>query len=585
MMPNAGQLVREEAGAAGQSLREEGAAAMGAAASSRNDRIASGPSPSSPFGWTGVRRERYTRWNGRLDGRKRIVQRMITEGVRFNAKTWPVIILLALAWMVTVFFPVLFASMGGLALESNNVDTWTGAESTQAGMHLMVTNDSVAEFQLRGAQFTNRTRFDVINVPLEWSAYVNASVSGGTTAAMLFVIPATTARPMTYAGLRVQATTGQRVDSFTALTTIAPDNLTASLGLSYSLDLSAGSFEGKAGATVGIRFNVTNTGTLPDSYNISVSPLAPDWGISAYIDGAKVPVKTCETAIQNGRGPNEFGRSVKVRYFQLDLSPGETARCEARVSTKTDSARLNYVNIAINSRQDPAVFGSYPAQVNLSDTKKVDLTGDILYGQVASTQVFFALLLAAVVGSRMISTDLWEKSYNLYFARPLTKTDYIAGKFGTVGVILGMATIVPTLVTYSFLLLLSNISSTYVVDHLWVWGAIIGQGLVVVLTFSTLSLAFSSLTARRFYAAAAMVVIYLVTTILGQIVMGAFESKYGRLIGINDNFDVVGRTAYGIADNIDWGFSWYYSLAVLAAIWAVCTFLVWYRIDRTELSE
>jgi hypothetical protein len=33
------------------------------------------------------------------------------------------------------------------------------------------------------------------------------------------------------------------------------------------------------------------------------------------------------------------------------------------------------------------------------------------------------------------------------------------------------------------------------------------------------------------------------------------------------------------------GFPWWYSLAVLAAIWAVCAFLVWYKIERTELSE
>jgi ABC-2 type transport system permease protein len=185
----------------------------------------------------------------------------------------------------------------------------------------------------------------------------------------------------------------------------------------------------------------------------------------------------------------------------------------------------------------------------------------------------------------MISTDLAEKSYNLYFARPLTKTDYLAGKFGTAGTILSLATVVPTLVVFGFLLLLSNISSAYVVDHLWVWGAILGQGLVIVLTFSTLSLAFSSMTARRFYAAAAMVVIYLVTAIMGQLVTGAFQSKYGRLIGIADNFDVTGRTAFGIAENLDLGFPWWYSLAALVAIWAVCAFLVWYKIERTELSE
>jgi ABC-type transport system involved in multi-copper enzyme maturation permease subunit len=298
-----------------------------------------------------------------------------------------------------------------------------------------------------------------------------------------------------------------------------------------------------------------------------------------------VTLKTFSSVSQSGPGPFGAEGPLDVKYFQLDLSPGATAMCEVRFTTARDSARLNQVKLAIASQQDRFIGGSYNTLVSLSDNQKVDLTGDILYGQIVSLQVFFALLLAAVVGSRMISTDLWEKSYNLYFARPLTKTDYIVGKFGTVGVILGLATVLPALVTYSFLLLLSNISSAYVIDHLWVWGAIIGQGLVVVVTFSTMSLAFSSLTARRFYAAAAMVVIYLVTAIMGQIVTGAFESKYGRLIGISDNFDIVGRTGFGIADKLDLGFPWTYSLGVLAALWAVCTFLVWYKVERTELSE
>jgi ABC-type transport system involved in multi-copper enzyme maturation permease subunit len=231
------------------------------------------------------------------------------------------------------------------------------------------------------------------------------------------------------------------------------------------------------------------------------------------------------------------------------------------------------------------VGGGYSTQVKLTDTKKMDLTGKIIFGQVMSTQTFFALLLAAVVGSRMIATDLQEKSYNLYFARPMSKKDYLVGKFGTVGTLLGMITILPTLLTYLLLILLSTISSTYVVDHLWVWGAIIGYGLVVVITMSTLSLAFSSLTNRRFYAAAALVVIYLVTSIVGQIATTAFNSDYGKLAGINDNLNTVGSEAFGLGDSLALKFPWEYSVLVLATIWAVCTFLVWYKVERTELSE
>lgn len=540
--------------------------------------------PASPFGWTGIRRERYTRWSGKLDGRRAIVRRMITEGVRFNVKTWPVILLLVLGWMFTVFFPVFFAALGGLSLEMDATDTWTGNQGARVSMHHVILNDTAAVYPLTGVNFTNATAFSTIDVPNDFDVFWNTSATGDGLAAWL-----TVASPSSFKGgatsVQVRARTGLREDNFYTRTNITPDPVLASKWYSYDMGFASASYEGTGGSAVAVRFTVANTGTLPDSYSITASPMALDWGISAYVNGAKVPVRTLEVTDQGGRGPGEPGGSIKVRYFQLDLGPGETARCEVRLATAADSARLNDVVLGVNSMQDPQVFGSYHVLVELTDTKKVDLTGDILYGQVASTQVFFALLLAAVVGSRMISTDLSEKSYNLYFARPLTKKDYLAGKFGTVGVILGLATVVPTLVTYSFLLLLSNISGSYVVDHLWVWGAIMGQGLVVVLTLGTLSLAFSSLTARRFYAAAAMVVIYLVTAIMGQIVMGAFNSDYGRLIGISDDLDVVGRTAFDVSGSPEWGFPWYYSLAVLAAIWAVCTFLVWYRVERTELSE
>ncbi len=547
--------------------------------------LSPGTQSSSPFGWTGIKRERYTRWNGQFDGRQKITLRMVKEGVRFNIKTWPVIILLVLAWMFTVFLPVLFGAMGGMPLESENPSNWNGLHTTQARMHGTTTNLSAAEYPLPGVPFTNQTRFDYINMPDEWKAFVNASGGDQGARASLFVIPPQDAPPGTSEMVQLYATTGMRVDHFSALTTIAPSDIPALTNHSYAVDFLDDHISGRAGGKVSVKFNITNTGALPDECSITVRSPAKGWGVSAYVNGSKVPVKTLPAEPLNEDVPPEFTVFLRVSQIQLNLGPGERALCEVRFSTTTDSAKLTSCSLTIDSLQDRFITERHDFGVRLSDTQRMDRTSDVLNNPLISLQVIFALLLAAVVGSRMISTDLQEKSYNLYFARPLTKRDYLAGKFGIVSIILGLATVVPTLITFTFLLLLTSISSTYVVDHLWVWGAIIGQGLVVVLTFSTLSLAFSSLTARRFYAAAAMVVIYLVTTIIGQIVRGGFENKYGQLIGINENFDIIRRTAFSGGENIDWGFPWWYSLAALAAIWAACTFLVWYKIERTELSE
>jgi ABC-type transport system involved in multi-copper enzyme maturation permease subunit len=543
---------------------------------------APGTLSASPFGWTGIKRERYTRWNGHLDSRRKITLRMVKEGVRFNIKTWPVILLLLLAWMITVFFPVFFAAMGGLPLEADIPDTWTGSQPANAIMHRTIMNYSAAEYPLVGSAVTGSTTYNISQVPSGWATRVDITGEDGRFLPVLTVVPPADALPFTNATIQVKAVTGPREDNYLTFTMVAPAPELANISSSYDFAFANDTFHGKAGETSIVQFSVTNTGTLAEGFSITVTTKQTGWGLSAYVNGSRVPV-VLVSEDQISFGTYDF--VTIVHAFEVELRPGEAAPCELRISTTTQSPAANDIMIGIRSQDDRASGGSFHTGLMLTDTKKTDRIGSVLYDQVMSTQVWFALLLAAVVGSRMISTDLSEKSYNLYFARPLTKSDYLAGKFGTVGVILALVTIVPTLVTYGFILLLSNISTTYVVDHLWVWGAIVGQGLVVVLTFSTLSLAFSSLTARRFYAAAAMVVIYLVTTIMGQIVMGAFDSKYGRLIGISDDFDIVGRTAFNITGSTDWGFPWYYSLAALAAIWTVCTFLVWYKVERTELSE
>lgn len=537
--------------------------------------------PLSPFGWTGIKNERYTRWNGRLDDRKKIITRMISESVRFNVKTAPVIILIVLSWVFSVLFPVLTAGMGGTQMEADTANTWDGTQAANVVMQQMITNDSQAVYPLEGAFFNNMTRFETINVPMGWAAYINATPDGAWVKANLVVISPHNAHPMDYAMVKVSAQTQRRVDSFTTVTSIAPNPLLAQQKKSYELEFALDTVTGKAGDKVKMEGQLINTGTSVDDYNFSIGGIPTKWSLVVLVNGTAIPVKT--KIIQD----NRISQSMwpKLKYFVMSLGPGEKVPYVLEFSTRQDSAKATAINVQVNSRSDQNVAGSYYDIIQLTDTKKQDQTGTIMFDSVMVLETLWTLLLAAVIGSKMIATDLNEKSYNLYFARPMSKRDYLIGKFGTVGIILSLVTIVPNLITFSLLLLLTKISSTYFIDHLWVWGSIIGYGLVVVLTFSTLSLAFSSMTARRFYAAAALVVVYLVTAIMGQIATQVFSSDYSRLIGISDDLDVVGRIAFKVADNLGLKYSWFYSLAVLVVIWVVCTFLVWYKVERTEISE
>ena len=536
---------------------------------------------SNPFGWTGIKREKYTRWHGKLDGRQKIISRMISEGVRFNLKNWGVVALVILSWVFSMLFPVLSAGMGGMQLETENPSTYSGNEATLVSMHQNITNASVAEYPLVGANLTPMTEMSTMNVPMGWSAYFNTTPSGSGVKPSLVVIPPAEMSGPGFAAIRVVAVTGRRTDTFSTVTMVVPSPMMTVHQYSYEMQFTKDTFRGKAGETVKTSFYINNTGTVEDTYNITFTGMASKWKTSAFVNDIKVDIKTRTVGGGDGR---EFFQ-IKEKYFKMTVGPGSSAICVLQFRTATDSPKATAISVRVASNNDDVVAGSYITSVRLTDTKKMDLTGSIFLNSVMGTMTIWALLLAAVVGSRMIATDLAEKSYNLYFARPLTKRDYLIGKFGTVGSILALVTLVPSLITYVLLLVLTTNSNTYFVDHLWVWGAIIGYSLVMIITLSTLSMAFSALTSRRFYAAAAVVVIFMITSIMGSIATFAFNSDYGRLIGLPDDISLIGQVAFNQMEGVTLKFPWYYSLGVLAVVWVMCTFLVWYKVERTELSE
>ncbi len=58
-------------------------------------------------------------------------------------------------------------------------------------------------------------------------------------------------------------------------------------------------------------------------------------------------------------------------------------------------------------------------------------------------QTFFAMVLVLMVGPDLISQDLRFNAMPLYFARPLRRLDYFAGKLGVIGFFLLLVAVVP----------------------------------------------------------------------------------------------------------------------------------------------
>jgi len=207
------------------------------------------------------------------------------------------------------------------------------------------------------------------------------------------------------------------------------------------------------------------------------------------------------------------------------------------------------------------------------------LDGD-LFLTFYSITFYFVILFAAMLGGRLITDDLTYNLLPLYFSRPMTKLDYLVGKFLTMSFFLSTVTVFP--VTFLFILAVGTSGNDFhwVMDQMWLLGGIWLHGGLVVITFSVISSAFSSLTRKANWAMAGTLVLLVSTEIAGVVIAGITRNEYGILFSIWINLMVVGGEAYGV--DIPLGVEWYYSLAVICGLIAAALAVVVWQVIVKE---
>ncbi len=124
------------------------------------------------------------------------------------------------------------------------------------------------------------------------------------------------------------------------------------------------------------------------------------------------------------------------------------------------------------------------------------------------SQPFLLIPIVAVIAPPMISQDFRSRAFLLYFSRPLTKVQYIAGKAATISLYLLCVTMFPALLLYIVGVLLSpDISVLYATWDLPL--RTILASLMIVIPCTALSLMLSSLTTESRYASFAWFAIWI----------------------------------------------------------------------------
>lgn len=144
------------------------------------------------------------------------------------------------------------------------------------------------------------------------------------------------------------------------------------------------------------------------------------------------------------------------------------------------------------------------------------------------------LLFVALVAPDVLCPDRRQRVLPLMFARPMTGSDYVVAKVGAIATILFAFSFIPQLVLYVGNMLVSDSALTYLREHLDVlWQVPIAVALLAVY-YAVIGLAVASLTDRRIVAGAAIVGLFLVTSISAATLVGEAPSdgRAGALLNV-----------------------------------------------------
>jgi len=144
--------------------------------------------------------------------------------------------------------------------------------------------------------------------------------------------------------------------------------------------------------------------------------------------------------------------------------------------------------------------------------------------------IIFALLLVSVVCSDLISQDLKDKSFVLYFSRPIKTRDYLTGKIGGALCITSIFTFIP-LIVYCLVIIGTQTGDDYG-GSLNVLGGTIIAGVLTTVFFISYGVMISSLTKKKTYAGVGIFMSFFVLTTIGSI-FATFDQNWSLVSPTN----------------------------------------------------
>ncbi|MDQ4044004.1 MAG: ABC transporter permease [Chloroflexota bacterium] len=169
--------------------------------------------------------------------------------------------------------------------------------------------------------------------------------------------------------------------------------------------------------------------------------------------------------------------------------------------------------------------------------------------------IFFLVgIFAGTVIPEILIPDRQEKTLPLYFARSITRFDYVFAKLAAAAVLTMTISVIPAIILWTGRQLTAESPARAVRDNIGDLWRVILLGTLIALTLGTISLVISSMTDRKGVAIAVIIIAFLVVTGLVELAIAELDQDWRRYLALGDMqlvFSAIGASLFNAEPNLD----------------------------------
>ncbi|MGB3327910.1 MAG: ABC transporter permease, partial [Thermomicrobiales bacterium] len=192
-------------------------------------------------------------------------------------------------------------------------------------------------------------------------------------------------------------------------------------------------------------------------------------------------------------------------------------------------------------------------------------------------------IFVATIAPEMVCPDRREKTLPLYFARAITRSDYVFAKLLATIILTMTMSLVPAVILWLGRQLIADSPWQAMQDHVGDLGRVVVLGFLIAIFLGTTALMVSSLTDRKGVAVTVIIIGFLLVTGAANAAFQVIDSDWRRYLiffSISDVFSAMSGHLFGDVqiDFVDVAnFPFWIYLVYVAAVVAVCILIIRWR--------